>query len=81
MLPSSGMTDRSPLATQAHTELRGAGSELQELQLALNSVGGTKPFWDQEMVNGVIGENVKVALQRTATRHDDYKIFQNPTPL
>ena len=63
---------------QTHTELMGAEHELNELQLALASVGGTKPYWDMEMVRGVVGENVKVALQRTAKRHDDFRLFHDP---
>ena len=67
-----------PPREQAHPELAGSNPELQELTLAIEAIGGTRPFWDMDMVKQVVGENVKVALQRTATRHDDYRVFHNP---
>ena len=36
--------------------------ELEELQLALDTVGGTKGIWDQDVIDHVVAQNVKSAL-------------------
>ena len=36
--------------------------ELEELQLALDTVGGTKGIWDQDLIDHVVAQNVKSAL-------------------
>eukprot|EP00941_MAST-03F_sp_MAST-3F-sp1_P002248 g2248.t1 len=63
---------------RSHQEQVGAKTELRNLQLSLLTIGGTKPIWDMSVVKNVVGNKVKVALERAARVESDFKIFADP---
>lgn len=55
--------------------------ELEELMLALDTVGGTEVVWDQDFVNHVVAQNVKTALNHaTPTVKTDPASFKLLAP-
>ena len=64
---------------QSLPEIASMSGELEELQLALNTVGGTKTIWNQELVDHVVAQNVKTALEVATPAVDaskgGFKIF------
>jgi hypothetical protein len=63
---------------KAHPEQHGQKNELHNLQLSLVAVGGTKAVWDANVIKGLVGSNVKEALEQTAKGETDFRMFENP---
>ena len=65
---------------QALPEIASTSGELEELQLALETVGGTRVIWNQELVDHVVAANVKTALEHATPASDptkgDFDLFE-----
>lgn len=48
---------------QALPDIASKRGELEELMLALDTVGGTKVIWDQDLIDHIVAQNVKMALE------------------
>eukprot|EP00940_MAST-03C_sp_MAST-3C-sp2_P000473 g473.t1 len=65
---------------QALPEIASTSGELEELQLALDTVGGTQVIWNQELVDHVVAQNVRTALDHATPALDptegDFRLFK-----